>query len=249
MKESLIWGKIALKNNSNYEFIVQNKHLLLTSSDDLVSFKVVPSGERVDQADTHRIVGKTPEINILPVLSDRPLVLRPKTNLTLLPATTYKFYVYLPATFQLFAGGVKEENKIFEYPQKELSSTWFGETTEGELCYALYTSFDTTINEEKKGDNFVICPIEISNNSKESLEIKRLAVRGVHLSIYANNELMISNKVKIKYNGFESLSDIQFAKSATSSIPHLKQIAAPRIPENNTILKRSFQLIRHITQY
>jgi hypothetical protein len=95
----------------------------------------------------------------------------------------------------------------------------------------------------------VICPVEISNSSKETLEVKRLAVRGIHLNIYANHELMISNKVKIGYHGFEKLSNVQFSKNVTSTIPNLKQIASARIPENTTIIKRSFQLIRHITQY
>jgi len=249
MKDSLLWGKIPLQANSEMELSVQNKKLLLISSNDFVSFKVSAPEKTLEEAELSRVIGKAQDMYILPALPDRPVVLKPKTNLSILPATSYKFYAYLPATFQLFAGAVREDKKIYEKKIEQLSSTWFGETTEGELCYALYTSFDTSINADKKGHDFVICPIEVSNNSKDILEIKRLAIRGIHLSIYGNNELMMSNKVKIKYNGFESLSDIQFAKNAPSSAPNLKLIAAPRIPENNTVFKRSFQLIRHITQY
>ncbi|MCY1722091.1 DUF432 domain-containing protein [Prolixibacteraceae bacterium Z1-6] len=249
MKKSFTWGKVALQKNSTNEFLINNIRLQFNSKNDVLAFKLVSPEEDMDEAAINRVVGKTSEITLLPALPDLPLVLKPKTNLSILPATIFKFYVYLPVTFQIYTGTVKSENKIYEQAIENLSSTWFGEPNEGELCYALYTSFDTEINNEKKGNEFVICPIEITNNSKETLEVKRLAVRGVHLNIYANNELMISNKVKIEYNGFETLSDIQFAKSATTSIPNLKQIATARIPETHTVLKRSFQLIRHITQY
>lgn len=249
MKKSLIWGKIPLQKNSSYELVIQDVKLVLNSSNDVIAFKHTRADEFIGDAKVNRVVGKAHEMFILPALPGRTLVLKPKTNLSILPSTTFKFYVYLPVTFQLYAGVVKAENKVFEHSVESLSSTWFGEPDEGELCYALYTSFDTQINEDKKGNDFVICPIDIINNSKEILEVKRLAVRGVHLNIYTNDELMISNKVKIKYNGFESLSDIQFSKTATGSIPNLKQIATARMPEDNTVFKRSFQLIRHITQY
>lgn len=249
MEKKLVWGKIPMQKKSSHKLTVQDVLLQLNSNNDILSFKLTTENESIDEAEISRVIGKIQEVLILPALPDRTLVLKPKTNLSILPSTTFKFYVYLPATFQLFAGSAQAENKIFEHAQENLSSTWFGEPNDGELCYALYSSFDTEINEEKKGNNFVICPIEITNNSKESLEVTRLAVRGMHLTIYANHELMISNKVKIKYNGFETLSDIQFSKTVTPSIPGLKQITAARIPEDKTMLKRSFQLIRHITQY
>lgn len=249
MDKTFKWGKISVRKNTETEILINDTRVLINLYNDVLSFKLVSENENIDDVSLNRVVGKTQEISILPALPDLPLVLKPKTNLTILPSTTFKFYVYLPVTFQIYAGLVKPENKIFEHPIDNLSSTWFGEPKEGELCYALYTSFDTEINEERKGNEFVICPIEISNSSKESLEVKRLAVRGIHLNIYANSELMISNKVKIRYNGFDNLSDIQFARNATSSIANLKQIAEARIPENTTVLKRSFQLIRHITQY
>uniref|UniRef100_UPI003216D4A6 DUF432 domain-containing protein n=1 Tax=uncultured Draconibacterium sp. TaxID=1573823 RepID=UPI003216D4A6 len=249
MKKTFSWGKVDLPKNSSRELFINDARLQINSNNDVLAFKLAGVKEDMEKVELNRVVGKANEITIIPALPDRTLILKPKTNLSILPATTFKFYVYLPATFQIYAGTVKPDNKIFEQTIENLSSTWFGDPNEGELCYALYTSFDTLINDEKKGTEFVICPVEITNNSKETLEVKRLAVRCVHLNIYANNELMISNKVKIKYNGFDTLSDIQFAKSATTSIPNLKQIAAARIPENNTILKRSFQLIRHITQY
>jgi len=249
MEKLKIWGKIPLKKNSNYEFVVHNVRLQLNSNSDILAFKIAAPDEEIEDAELNRVVGRAPEMHILPALPDRTLVLKPKTNLSVLPFTTFKFFVYLPITFQLYAGSVKAENMVFERELKHLSSTWFGEPNDGELCYALYTSFDTEINPEKKGNDFVICPIEIANNSKEILEIKRLAVRAIHLNIYGNGNIMISNKVKIKYNGYETLSDVQFTKSATSSIPNLKQVAQARVPEGHAIFKRSFQLIRHITQF
>ncbi len=249
VKKSLIWGKIPLKINSDVELQIQNTRLLLSSADDVLLFKLAGDHENMEEIMPSRLVGKTREFSILPALPDRPLVVKPKHNLTILPETTFKFYVYLPVTVQLYAGIVKPENKVLEHSPTKLSSTWFGEPNDGELCYALYTSFDTEIHEDKMRNEFVICPVEISNHSKEMLEVKRLAVRGIHLKIYANKHLMITNKVKIGYNGFDTLSDVQFSKSPTTSIPDLKQIAAAREPENSTMFKRSFQLIRHITQF
>lgn len=249
MKKTLIWGKIPLQKDSKTELEILNYRLLLKLDNDVLTFKLAAPNEKMDEVVLNRLVGKARELSILPALPDRTLVLKPKSNLSILPETTFKFYVYLPINFQLYSGTAKPENKVFEHAPTNLSSTWFGEPNDGELCYALYTSFDTEINKDKIGNEFVICPVEISNSSKEPLDVKRLAVRGLHLNIYSNNQLMISNKVKIIYNGFEKLSDIQFSKKVTTSIPNLKQIADARVPENSTVLKRSFQLIRHITQY
>lgn len=249
MKNSLNWGKVPLQKDSSYELNILGITFQLNYCDSVVSFKLASENETIEEVETNRIVGKVQNLFILPALPDRPLILKPKRNLSILPNTTFKFYVYLPVTFQLYSGNVKTENKVFEHAVTNLSSTWFGEPNDGELCYVLYTSFDTSISDKRKGNEFVICPVEIANNSKEILEVKRLALRGVHLNIYSNKELMISNKVKIEYNGFNALTNVQFAKSVTTSIPNLKQIADARIPENKTVLKRSFQLIRHITQF
>lgn len=250
MNKSLIWGKIPLQKDSVFEVDIQDVKLSLSSGHhNILSFKLFSANDTSDDVMVNRVIGHAQDIFLLPALPDRPIILKPKTNLTILPSTTFKFFIYLPVSFQLYSAAVKPENKVFEYAPTHLSSTWFGEPNDGELCYALYTSFDTEINKDKMGNEFVICPVEITNSSKETLEVKRLAVRGVHLNIYANSQLMISNKVKIEYNGFEKLSDVQFSKNVTTSIPNLKQIAAARIPESNTVLKRSFQLIRHITQF
>lgn len=249
MRNSFKWGKIPLKKDSGYELNILGLTFQLNYSEGVLAFKLASENENIEDAVTNRIVGKLQELFILPALPDRPLILKPKKSLSILPNTTFKFYVYLPVTFQVYSGTTKPENKVFEHMANNLSSSWFGEPHDGELCYALYTSFDTEISEDRKGDDFVICPIEITNNSKEILDVKRLALRGIHLNIYANSELMISNKVKISYTSFDTLTDVQFAKNTGTSIPNLKQIADARIPENKTVLKRSFQLIRHITQF
>lgn len=249
MEKSKIWGEISMKKNSSHDIVIQEVQLSVQSSSDILSFSVNCNKNSNEEAKVNRVIGTAAEIHLLPALPDRTLIVKPKKNLSILPSTRFKFYVYLPVTFQLYAGVVKPENKIFEHALANLSSTWFGEPHDGELCYALYSSFDTEISSVKERDSYVICPIEITNASKEVLEVKRLAVRGVHLNIYSNGEMMISNKVKINYLGLDPLSNVTFSKGATSTIPNLKQIATARVPEDKTILKRSFQLIRHITQF
>lgn len=249
MEKSDIWGKVPVKKTSTYNIVIDKVQLSVNSNNDILSYHLNSTEKENEEEVVNRVIGKTQEMHLLPALPDRSLIVKPKRNLSILPSTSFKFYVYLPVTFQLYAGVVKPENKIFEHALANLSSTWFGEPHDGELCYAVYSSFDTEISPEKKGNNYVICPIEIANNSKEVLEVKRLAVRGIHLNIYTNGKLLISNKVKINYLGLDNLSNIEFSRNATSTIPNLKQIAAARAPENKTILKRSFQLIRHITQF
>lgn len=249
MENLSLWGKLPLKKNSSIEVLIHDMVLSLKAENDICSFSLATQGKNDEEPVANRVVGKLQDMFLLPALPDRPLVLKPKTNLSILPGTRYKFYVYLPVTFQLYAGMVKPTARVFEHAFTDLSSTWFGETHDGELSYALYSSFDTEISPDKMGNDYVICPLEVFNSSKEVLDIKRLAVRGIHLDIYSNGELLISNKVKIKYLGLDVLSNVEFSKSATATIPNLKQIASARVPEDKTILRRSFQLIRHITQF
>ncbi len=249
MQTENIWGKISFEENERHQLKIGNLTLLLKSENDISSFKLFENGKDAEEGIWNRLIGKAAYFSILPALPERTLVLKPKNNLSISSGTTFKFYVYLPTTFQLFSGDAKPENKVFEHALKDLSSTWFGETNDGELCYVLYSSFDTTINARKTGSSFVVCPIEIANRSKEILEVKRLAVRCMHLNIYSDGHMLISNKVKINYHGLETISDIRFDKNATSSIPKLKLLTKARVPEDKTIFKRSFQLIRHITQF
>lgn len=248
MEKSIPWGKIAIKSDSAYNVCVNDVYLTFLTFKDVCTFSL-QTEDNVLESSENRVVGGVQDVFLLPALPDRTLILKPKTNLSVLPGVRYKFYVYLPVTFQIFAGGVRPEQKIFEYEPKSLSSTWFGEPHDGELSYALYSSFDTDINDAKAGMRYAVCPIEVFNSSKEVLEIKRLAVRGIHLNIFTDGVMLITNKVRIKYLGINTLSNVEFSKTITRTIPNLKQVASARVPEDKTILKRSFQLFRHLTQF
>lgn len=249
MEKLFKWGNIPLKKDSIFDFHFNNLHLKISDKNEIFAFEMIYHNGEVDEVVQNSVLGKVNEVDLLPAFPDRPLLVKPTFNHYILPSTSYKFYVYIPITVQMYNSSVKSQNKIAEYASIKLSPTWFGDSTEGELCYVLYSSFDTNINEDMKNSNFIICPIEIHNKSKEVLDVSHLALRVMFLNIYANDELMISNKVRISFNGMDAVSDVNYNKTAISSIPDLKQIASARMPENNKLLKRSFQFIRQMSQF
>ena len=50
MKETLIWGKIPLKDDLSHEIVVQNKRLVFSSKNDLISFKIATSDSDVEDS-------------------------------------------------------------------------------------------------------------------------------------------------------------------------------------------------------
>lgn len=216
-------------------------------SDETITAKVVGEPE---SADWHTSIGdKSNTLTLAPALPIRPVVVKPLNPFKLLPNTIVQLYVHIPVTIQLYAGAVKEENKLIELPGKELSSTWFGAPDNGELAFAVKNNFYTDISSELLENNEVLCPVKITNSADGILDFQRLMVHVEFVSIYIHQKKMYTNEIRVKFKGESTVSDISYAHTAPSFLEGAKQLAASRNPEKYSVLKKSFFFIKSLTDY
>lgn len=196
------------------------------------------------------IADKNNTLNIVPALPNLPVVVRPQNSFKLLPNMNVQLYVHIPVWIQLYAGTVKRENLIHEFPSQELSNTWFGDPDNGVLSYSLNNLVHISIEKEiLLRNNEVLCPVRIANEASLPLDFQRLSLLSEFLNIYTKNNLLYASEIKVKFKGENIVSDINYLQNAPTFIENSKHLALPRNPEKSSVLKKSFHFIKSLTDY
>jgi hypothetical protein len=192
-------------------------------------------------------ISERSEINIIPALPDRSLVLKPSHLVRVMPKTSIINYIRIPIWVQFYTGAVKPENMVFEFPVEELSSTWFGEPDNGELAYSLPHPIETAFTQPTLQHNYAICPLNISNESAEILDFQRLLVSIRYLSIYNEGDLLCTNETKVRYKGEQHSNEVTFVQGKPDLSKNLQHLSSPRDTATKSILKKSFSLIKNLS--
>ena len=192
-------------------------------------------------------ISERSEINILPALPDRSLVLKPSHLVRVMPKTSIMNFIRIPIWVQFYTGAVKPENMVFEFPVEDLSSTWFGEPDIGELAYSLPHPTETAFTQPLLQSNYAICPLNISNESTEILDFQRLLVSVRYLSIYNEGDLLCTNETKVRYKGELHSNEVTFIQGKPNLSKNLQHLSSPRETTTKSILKKSFSLIKNLS--
>ncbi|KGE71711.1 DUF432 domain-containing protein [Spirochaeta lutea] len=188
------------------------------------------------------------ELGLLPALPDRPLVIRPSMSSTLLPGRWAQFFLAIPVWANLVTLKSKEQTIFQEIPLTLLSNTWFGNTTGGELCYALDTPFHRSPDEIQKNPVTAICPLTIKNSSKELLQFQRLCLHVENLELYQEETQLWTNQITVTYKGAELLSQIDIKKTpARESQGKTTRLRTARVPANKGAIRKTFDRFKEIT--
>jgi hypothetical protein len=125
------------------------------------------------------------EINLTPMVADRPQVSRAETPFYLPPNEHINIYVSSPVWVRIEVGN--RHIILEELPSVRLSDTWYGPNTrEGELCYSSPTFCRTNLNELSLRAHRVTSPVVIHNHSKQSLLLDQFSIPLPYLSVYAD---------------------------------------------------------------
>ncbi len=195
------------------------------------------------------IADKHSTLHLVPTPPDRPVVIKPEVPFTIMAGTNLDIYIKIPLWIQLYSSSVKPENLLFEIVTTELSSTWFGDPTNGELAYSLQSNIIQKVSEINTFPTEAICPVQIRNDSQAILNFQRLSIDVNQLNVYANQNLICTNEVRVRFRGEEQNTEVQIVQVNPSIQEGLKQIGYARsIPDKN-LLKKSFYFIKSFTQY
>ena len=182
-------------------------------------------------------------VRMVPVTPNRSVVARPKTGLRIPPGNEVVFFVSIPFWLQVWVG---EERRILltEEAPRVLSNTWFGEPTEGELCFSLKTGASRSLEEVKRGSYRFVCPLLIANRSSEELDFQKVCLPVPHLQLFRGERRFWSNQVSLSYLGKNQFSAVAFAAEPPTYEKIHETLGEPRLRERKGFFRRSFDTIR-----
>lgn len=106
-------------------------------------------------------IGESEVIQLIPVMPDRPVVVRPEVPVKIPTDKEALFFVSIPIWVRVTAG--PEQAILCEQPSLILSNIWFGDLMSGELCYSLRSRARRRITDSEPLLNRATCPVQIRN--------------------------------------------------------------------------------------
>ncbi len=186
----------------------------------------------------HAAIADAFMFRILPIMPDRPVVVRPESLFSFPPASDLHFYVSIPIWLRLCTG--TEGTGIFsEEPATILSSSWFGDPMAGRLCYALKTTARRSSRQLRSHPHLAACRVEVRNRSEKMLSFERLCIHAEHLHIYHNGKRFWTNQVTVTYGGDNQPDSVEYG-SAPKPAGDVNIITEAREPTKTSRIKKSF---------
>jgi hypothetical protein len=141
-----------------------------------------------------RYIYRHPEgtVAFVPLLADRPVVIRPRQPVFMLPGEETTFYVSTPVWVGIRIGaetGGESATLLREVPAQIMSDTWFGPSThEGVLCYAARTHARNHPDEVPLRFHRAVTPVRLHNRADSTLAVEKLSLPAPLLSIYGQHD-------------------------------------------------------------
>tara|TARA_B100001248_G_scaffold262395_1_gene258104 strand:+ start:44485 stop:45273 length:789 start_codon:yes stop_codon:yes gene_type:complete len=180
----------------------------------------------------------TSHLRFIPNMPRRPLLFRPNHPLVLPSQAKILFYVSIPLWITPVLGQGADTVVTNEIPVKPPSDSWFGEHTEGQLCFALRTFARRRLDAFSVSPHRAICPVLIHNQSSLSLDCVQVCLRAKYLNIYQGIQRLWTNQVSVHYHGTHLLSNVSYAtKPPTQARTPMLLTAAIEHPPHNFLLK------------
>ncbi|TVR52344.1 MAG: hypothetical protein EA425_05175 [Puniceicoccaceae bacterium] len=180
-----------------------------------------------------------------PVLPERSVVVRPDHALKIPPGEDVLFFVSIPLSIRLLASGNGREVALSTVPTMVLSNTWFGDPTEGELCFALKTTARRSLGEIIHRPWRVIAPITMHNRADSNLDLQRLCIQVKHLGIFLGRSFLWTHPIDAVHRGGDHPIEFNFGADAPAFEPIRQTFAQPREVRKESFLKRSFHTLRN----
>ncbi|MFC1600836.1 DUF432 domain-containing protein [Candidatus Sumerlaeota bacterium] len=188
------------------------------------------------------------KIQLAPLFPDLAVVVKPETSFVLHVDAQTKVYLRCPLWVRVEALNGKATT-ITELPTAELSKTWFGTFTEGELCYWISSGMRTGIEADAGRPYLAICPLKIANKSREPLKVEKLCLRVGGLSLFLKDRQLWSDEVTIDYRGSESISQIRAAGRAPAEARDGVMLSGPREAAKASFVAKTFIPLRSLSGF
>lgn len=187
--------------------------------------------------------GQASQIRLLPLLADRPVVIRPRQPVFLPSGEETTMYLSTPLTLRLVAG---EPGVILrEVPTVRLSDTWFGPSTrEGELCYSGKTSARQTLDELPQRAHRAVTALHIRNEAPSPLPLEKLSLPVPLLSVYGARDCSLwTQKVTMTRRSDTDMAALKIDQAPPDHAGAVDLVSGPRQPQGRGGFVRAFNVL------
>lgn len=186
--------------------------------------------EQVENSDAWiRWVAETEaaSVDLVPRLPDRPVVVQPEIPFHIAPRSRAQIYVGIPLWASLQTTGIPSI-VIAEFPVRDLSNTWWGDTTEGELAYRIATNARRQLLEIEAPEEIAVCRMDLVNESEDTLPVARISVRAPQLAVFRGERGFWTNEVRVTFTDHDGGSQIQILERAPGEAGKVTPASLPR---------------------
>lgn len=197
--------------------------------------------EQVEEAWADYIINQQGQIKMLPLLPERPLVIRPENGIIIYPEENANYFVQVPLLLGIVINDKKgKEQYLREIPLEKLSQTWFGDPLNGELCYGIDDHLIDNLKFVSRNTEKALCKINISNKSPYPLNFTRFCLRVPYLEIYKYEQQLWTNNISVEFRSPEQYSRVQIHKQKNKQ---MILITKARTKAEANLIKKTFSLI------
>lgn len=183
------------------------------------------------------------ELRLVPVLLDRPVVIRPRQPVFLPSGEETTLYMSSPVMVRVDVG--EPPVTLCEIPTVRLSDSWFGSSTrDGELCYAGRTHARQYAEEVPRRTYRAITPARIRNEADTPLPLDRLSLPVPALSVYgtADGHLWTEGVSLVRGSNSE-LAALHIDHAPPDQAGAVEQLCPPRHSQSRGTLVRAFSVL------
>lgn len=142
----------------------------------------------------------------------RPLLVRPRQPLMLVPQSKVNFFVRFPLDLEIVARTGEHEQALERLPVEVLSDTWFGDTVSGVLCYALKSRARRALpDDEVWEDGLGLCQLSIVNEAGEALKCEKFCLHLKHCRLWMSEGHIWSSAITIRHQPKEQANAINYS--------------------------------------
>ncbi len=203
-----------------------------------------------DDVKWHRwaLKGHTNKMVLKPVMPDKPVVVRPETDLNFFQGTEGICYARIPFWIAVMIGEQIPDQLVYEVPTKTLSNTWFGpDTTRGRLCYGMSTSARRSLEGVETANHRAICPVKLKNASEDVFEFQRLCIHTAYLNIYEHENALWTSRLELTFRGEGRQDMIAYNEEFFDDHQKPELISERRERPESKFFKRSLESLKSLT--
>jgi len=234
--------KLHLFRRENDLLVVEKR---ISAKDDEIIKNAIEDENTLWQGGFRRYAFNQPleKVSIRALPPARPVVVRTREPLHLAPGAKLDFYVSFPLDYQLNTPAEFGSTQLERRPSTILSDTWFGDTTQGHIAFAIKTRAQRDRSSYAEPDwSRGIVRMSIKNESDSLLRCDKFSLRLAHCALYEGigEGPIWASSVQVNYRGPESLSALNYDNQPPPYLTQPQLLSAAEEPMPSGLLRRTF---------